>query len=350
MANSIFTAVSGLSANQQSLDVVGNNLANLNTTAFKSQRVHFSDLLYQTLSPGSAGGSFFSGTNPLQVGLGVRTESVDSDFQQGELQATGNPLDLAIQGNGFFVVNDGVRDLYTRAGAFGVDGQNFLVDPGTGDRLQRFGSLGEGSATSPAFQIPGSSDIKIPYGSAIPGQVTSNVTLQGNLSSNAVGPLAQVLTTSQAFKTGGAPATANTLLNSLDDSTAAYGSTDSIRIQGTTTTGATVNVTLSVGATTTLGDVVNKINASFPGSTATIDASGNVVVTNNATGPSQLSLSISDSAGNVGGLKWSDHILNVTTTGKNGDTFNTAIQIYDSQGTAHTLSLTFQKTASNTWN
>src|SRR5947209_8741002 len=132
MSNSIFTAVSGLRANQQSLDVVGNNLANLNTTGFKGQRVNFSDLLYQTFSPGSASSSSFSGTNPIQVGLGVRPQSVDANFQQGELQATGNPTDLAIQGNGFFIVNEGMQNLYTRSGAFGVDGQNFLIDPGTG--------------------------------------------------------------------------------------------------------------------------------------------------------------------------------------------------------------------------
>lgn len=350
MPNSIFTAVSGLRVNQQTLDVVGNNLANLNTTAFKSQRVNFSDLLYQTLTSGSSGSSFLSGTNPIQVGLGVKVESVDSNFQQGGLQATGNPFDLAIQGNGFFVVNDTVRDLYTRSGTFGVDGQNFLVDPGTGFRVQRFGTLGEGSATSPGFQIPGSKDIKIPFGTAIPGQVTSSVTLQGNLSANAVGPLAQVLTSSQPYKVGGVAATASTLLNNLDDSTAPYQGADTIRIQGTATNGTAVNDTFSVGATTTLGDLVNRINADFPGSTASIDTNGNLVVTADATGPSQLSLTIADSPNNVGGLKWSNHVSTITTTGKDGDTVTTAIQIFDPQGTAHNLSLTFQKTAADTWN
>lgn len=350
MPNSIYAGVAGLRANQQSLDVIGNNIANLNTPGFKSQSANFADVLYQTLSPGSAGSSSVSGTNPEQVGLGVLVKSISSNFQQGGLQATGNPFDLAIQGNGFFVVNDGFRNLYTRAGSFAVDGQNFLVDPGTGFRMQRFGALGEGSPTSPAFQTPGSLDIKIPYNTAVPGQLTTTVTLQGNLSANATGPLAQVLTTGSPFKSGGQPANANTLLNALSDHSAApYQAGDAIRLQGQTANGTAVNVTVPVGPTTTLGNLVAAINANFPGSTASLDASGNLVVTNSATGPSPLSLAISDVPGNVGTMNWTSHALAVTTTGKNGDTVNTAIQVYDSQGTAHSLSLTFQKTGANSW-
>ncbi len=351
MPNSIFTAVSGLRVSQQELDVVGNNIANLNTPGFKNQRTNFADLLYQTLSPGSGGASSFSGTNPEQLGLGVAVKSIDSNFQQGGLQATGNPFDLAIQGNGFFVLNDSFQNLYTRAGSFAVDGQNFLVDPGTGFRVQRFGTLGEGSPTSPAFQTSGSNDIKIPFGTAVPGQATAAVTFQGNLNANAVGPLAEVLTTGQPFKSGGQPANANTLLNALDDHSAApYQGTDAIRLQGTTTSGAAVNVTIPVGPTTTLGNLVAAINANFPGSTASVNASGNLVITADATGPSSLAVNISDVAGNVGTMAWSNHALAVTTSGKNGDTVNTAIQVFDSQGTDHSLSLTFQKVSANNWN
>lgn len=351
MANSIFTAVSGLRANQQTLDVVGNNLANLNTNGFKSQRVNFSDLLYQTLTAGSSSGTFLSGTNPTQVGLGVKVGSIDGDFQQGSLQATGNPFDLALQGNGFFVVNDGTQNLFTRSGAFGVDGQNFLVDPATGFRVQRFGTVGEGTATTPAFQVPGTSNIKIPFGTSIPGQATTSIILQGNLSANAVGPLAQVLTSAQPFKSGGLPATAGTLLNALDDhSPAPYQGTDAIRLQGTTSAGAAVNVTVPVGAGFTIGGLINAINANFAGSTASLDASGNLVVTANTTGPSSLNVTIADVAGNVGTMPWNTHGLAVTTLGKNGDTVNSAIQVFDTQGTPHNLSLTFQKVAPNNWN
>jgi flagellar hook protein FlgE len=351
MSNIQLTAVSGLKVHQEMLDVVGNNLANVNTTGFKSQRVRFSDLVYQTLKPAAGGNSdSLGGTNPVQVGLGVQVAAVDSDLEQGTLESTGQELDMALQGQGYFVVNNGVQDVFTRAGAFGVDGDKHLVDPATGARVQRTGTVGEGSATSPAFQTPGSSDITIPYGSVLPGRATTSVTMQGNLPASAQGPQAQTLTSVAAFKTGGAPATAATLLNSLDDTTTPYVAGDQIRIQGTTSSGTAVNTTLAVGPTTTLGDVLNAVNAAFPGSTATLDASGNLVVQSSTTGPSSLSLLLGDAAGNTGRTSWSNHALTVTTTGKDGDTATTGIQIFDKQGIAHTFSLVFQKQGNNTWN
>src|SRR3954452_2497747 len=119
MANSLLTGVTGLRAHQQMLDVVGNNLANTNTTGYKSQRVRFSDLVYQTLNPGQGATDGASGgVNPQQVGLGVKTAAIDVNLQQGALETTQNVFDLALQGNGFFVANDGSQNRYTRAGAF----------------------------------------------------------------------------------------------------------------------------------------------------------------------------------------------------------------------------------------
>src|SRR5262249_35966745 len=129
MSDALTTGVSGLRVHQRMLEVVGNNLANLNTTGFKAQEIRFADLVYQTLHPATSGSDGTGGTNPVQVGLGVSVATIASNFQQGGLEATGGDFDLAIQGNGFFVVNDGVQDLYTRAGAFAVDKDNFLVDP-----------------------------------------------------------------------------------------------------------------------------------------------------------------------------------------------------------------------------
>src|SRR5262245_66462227 len=117
------------------LDVVGNNLANANTTGYKGESVQFQDLIYQSLrdgvAPGALGGG---GTNPQQVGFGAAVGSIASDFQQGNLQPTGRTLDLAIQGTGFFVVNDGQRNLFTRAGTFDLDPQGFVIDATTGFR------------------------------------------------------------------------------------------------------------------------------------------------------------------------------------------------------------------------
>jgi flagellar hook protein FlgE len=107
MANgSLYTGVAGLRVHQELLDVTGNNLANLNTPGYKAQVAHFADLFYQTLAAATTNpSSSIGGTDPVQVGLGVRVEAIGTNFQQGGLTATGNDLDLAIQGNGFFIVN-----------------------------------------------------------------------------------------------------------------------------------------------------------------------------------------------------------------------------------------------------
>src|SRR5713226_330040 len=229
MANTaLYTGVSGLRAHQEMLNVVGNNLANINTTGFKSQRADFADLLYQTLRPaGSTSSTSAGGTNPVQVGFGVQVEAIDQNFSQGSLQATRIDLDLALEGAGFFIVNNG-QFFYTRAGAFSKDANNFLVDPATGAFVQRFGNIGEGTGGLPAFQVPGDNRIRLPFGTGIPAKATTTVTLQGNLSANAVGPLAQTLTSSQPFMSGGVPATGATLLNALSDNTTPYVAGDSI--------------------------------------------------------------------------------------------------------------------------
>jgi flagellar hook protein FlgE len=350
--DALYAGVTGLQVNQQMLDVVGNNLANSNTTGFKSQSVNFSDLVYQNLTQATAAsGNTVGGTNPIQIGSGAQVASVSPNFQQGTLQSTGNDLDVALQGNGFFVVRDGSQDLYTRAGSFGVDSDNYLVDPATGNRVQRFDTVGEASTSGPAFQTPGNDDIRIPIGTGVPGALTSNVVLQGNLSTSALGPLAQVLTSTQAFTTGSPPqpATALTTLNSLADNMTPYVAGDTLNLQGSDATGAAVNVSVPVGPASTLGDVLNAINTNFQGVTASLDSSGNLIVAANNTGPSKLNLTIADTAGDKGSTNWGNHLMAVTTMGKDGDVVNTSIQVYDAQGTAHTLNLTFQKKASNSW-
>jgi flagellar hook protein FlgE len=180
----LFTGSTGLQANSAALDVVGNNLANLNTTGYKSQRTMFKDLVYQTLNPGSAPTATSGGTNPAQNGYGVGVATIDNMFSQGSVTPTGRNLDAAIQGHGFFVVSNGNTTAYSRAGSFAVDAQGYLVDPNTGYRVQRYGNVGEGSATLPGFQVPGNNSIKIPFGTGAAGTPTTSVTYQGNLSSS----------------------------------------------------------------------------------------------------------------------------------------------------------------------
>lgn len=177
----LFTGASGLSANSTALDVVGNNLANLNTTGYKTQRTLFRDQVYQIISSGSAGSTSVGGTNAAQLGYGVNVGTVDTLFTQGAVNPTGRPLDAAIQGSGFFVLRSATGEVYSRSGSFGVDANGYLVDPATGARVQRTGTVGEGTATLPGFQVPGNNDIRVPYGAGASGNTTSTVRFQGNL-------------------------------------------------------------------------------------------------------------------------------------------------------------------------
>ncbi len=126
------SATSGMNAFQQMMDVIGNNIANVNTVGYKSASTTFEDLLSQTLSNGSAGNSTgIGGTNPVQVGLGTQVASITSNFAEGSLQNTGSPNDLAINGTGFFIVSpstSGGQLYYTRAGNFHVDSNGNLVN------------------------------------------------------------------------------------------------------------------------------------------------------------------------------------------------------------------------------
>ena len=136
MIRALWSAATGMNAQQMQTDVVANNLANANTTGFKKSRANFEDLLYRTMqvagqtTPG--GGQVPTG---IQVGMGVRPTSVQKLFTQGDFIQTDNQLDMAIQGNGFFRVTHGDEDLYTRAGNFTLDSEGFLTTP-SGDRLQ----------------------------------------------------------------------------------------------------------------------------------------------------------------------------------------------------------------------
>ena len=130
--SSFISALGGLRANQSWIDVIGNNLANTNTTGFKSSRALFADLFSLTYRPGTPPTGGIGGTNPLQQGLGVQLASVDRRMHQGTLNVTGRTFDLALEGRGLFAVTDGEQTLYTRVGAFGLDANGTMVDLRTG--------------------------------------------------------------------------------------------------------------------------------------------------------------------------------------------------------------------------
>ncbi len=237
MPNALLTGVSGLLAHQRQLDVVGHNIANMNTSGYKAQRALFADLFYQTIKPAtSSSEAAGGGTNPNQIGGGVKAGAIDRKFGQGNLELTGGLFDFAIDGDGFFMLNDGTRNVFTRAGTFSLDNTGLLVDSVTGNRVVRFGSVGEGDGTNPAFQTPGDTSIRVPLGMNIPGNATSSVSLTGNLAAES---LTDTLIT-KAFQSGEIPAEADTLISDLDGNIPAYAVGGQIVIAGTDVNGDSI--------------------------------------------------------------------------------------------------------------
>ncbi|MDD5369944.1 MAG: flagellar hook protein FlgE [Anaerolineaceae bacterium] len=179
MLRSMFTAVSSLNLHQNYLDVIADNLANANTTGFKASRVVFQDQFAQIMSPGSAPTGNQGGINPTQIGLGVQVGYISPLFTQGMLQGTGRNTDLAIQGDGFFVYDQGVDRRYSREGSLEIDANGFLVNNATGLRIQGW-----------TQRTPGKIDTNQPIGDiAIPldatlARATTTAQLGGNLSSS----------------------------------------------------------------------------------------------------------------------------------------------------------------------
>ena len=165
------------------MDVIGNNISNVNTTGFKRGRVNFQDLISQMMRGPARPGERVGGINPQQVGLGMQVATIDTLHTQGSLQTTGIKSDLAIQGEGFFILRAGEENYYTRAGAFGVDAEGFLVNPANGMRVQGWqAETVDGQTMINSSARP--EDLIIPVGSKDPAQATTEVFLASNLNKN----------------------------------------------------------------------------------------------------------------------------------------------------------------------
>jgi flagellar hook protein FlgE len=177
----MFSAISGLRGHQIMMDVIGNNIANVNTVGFKSGRVNFQDILSQTLHGATAPQGGLGSINPAQIGLGMTVAGIDVLQTQGNLQSTGKTTDMAIQGDGFFVESDGAGTYYTRDGAFDIALDGSLANPASGMKVQGWqaDAAGKIDITQPI------SNLVIPIGQRTTALATSNVTLSGNLDAGA---------------------------------------------------------------------------------------------------------------------------------------------------------------------
>jgi len=182
MIRALFAGVSGLRNHQVRMDVIGNNIANVNTVGFKSSRITFEEAFAQLLQgasrPPGDSSNVSGGVNPVQIGLGMNVGSSDLLFTQGNLQATGVETDLAIEGESFFTVSNGTQRFYTRSGNFQLDANGRLVASTNGFVVQ--GRMAVDGELTKEIQ-----DIRLPFGKRAPARATSQASLAGNLDADA---------------------------------------------------------------------------------------------------------------------------------------------------------------------
>jgi len=338
MSFTLSAGVTGLQAHQKMLDIAGNNLANVNTTAFKASRITFSELLSETIKKASQPTSGVGGTNPQQMGSGVGISGISPNMTQGNIINTGNPLDMALEGEGYFVLSDGQQSIYSRSGSFGIDADSNLVDPSTGYHIQRIGSEGE----IEGFQTPGVSDIHVPYDVAMPAKATTEIAVSGNLSADATFSVTrtQVMSSNLAYTyDNGITATETTLFNDLDQRNGSL--TDgNITVTGFDKDGTPFASGLDfavVGGTTTLGNFISYLNTTV--------LNGQIRITDDTSGYSKTDMSLSYSNPS---MTMPAYFEISTVGGEEVKSIN--ITSYDSQGGKHVISGAFVRTGTaNTW-
>lgn len=259
LTSALNTALNGLSLNETTIDVLGNNIANAGTNGFKASRTLFSTQLARTLSVGSAPTNTNGGTNPRQIGLGALNSSIQVDFTQGSITNSTSPSDLAIQGDGFFIVRSTEGDVYTRNGSFGLNSESNLTNA-QGLKLQGYGVTDNFELVTTTLQ-----DITIPLGNLQVASATSTASLKGALYSSGTIASQGTLLESEAMVNGvAAPITGATLLSDVRTAalpgTTLYNVGDEI-VLAPKKGGADLPVhRLLVTATTTVADFLDRLD------------------------------------------------------------------------------------------
>jgi flagellar hook protein FlgE len=247
MLRSLSSGISGLRAHQTMLDVTANNIANVNTTGFKSSSTQFEDTLSQMVKPAGCASAEVGSTNPAQVGLGVKVAGIQTSFTQGSTDATGNPNDMMISGDGFFTVKSGGQTMYTRDGSFNFDPQGRLV---TAD-----GALVQGWPAVNGVLPPSStavSGITLPQDSVAPAITTTTAGVTGNLPSDA----AVGTTVTQAHDVYDSTGASRSLSITFTKTAAGWDATGTDGTGATATSNMTfTNGALTAGGTMTVGGI-----------------------------------------------------------------------------------------------
>lgn len=374
LTSALFTGLSGLDVNTTEMNVVGNNIANANTTSFKSSRVLFTPQFYVTDQAGTPPSDNNGGSNPSQHGLGASVAEIEQDWTPGAIQSTGVSTDMAIDGSGFFVIKDAGNTEYTRDGAFTLNSSNQLVTS-TGAYVQGYSASVDGTI------IPGQlSNISIPLGASSVSTPTTKVTMNGNLNaSGAVAAGASILTSGDVTLVGGtgAPASTDLLTNvasATNNATPLFATGDTLTLTGTKGGSTLPSQTFTVTATSTVQDLLTFYNQSLgldtnvsnpnvptPGASIENDPananSAKFVITGNEGTASALEISGSQfvNQNGVPPLNFSDGTDPTTgiKSAPSGESVATSFTAYDSLGNPVAVNVTAvlenTSSAGNTW-
>ena len=324
MMRSLFSGVSGLKSHQTRMDVIGNNISNVNTVGFKSSRVTFADMLSQTQTGASSPTGTRGGTNPKQIGLGTSVASVDLIFNDGSPQSTGKNTDIALSGNGLFVVKDGTQTYYTRDGAFEFDAQGNYVLPGSGYLVQGWNAVeGVLTTTGPT------TNIVVPAGRTMEAAATTEIDYTGNLNASS-------LTIKGITYTAGT-GDATKVVNDSTITEVKYYDSD-----GNELTTAPANGEID-GVTCAYADVSYKVNDSDAEAVTIRETSGKYEVGNtvhesvNVDGKNVISATLTMSDGSTvpvtSGFYELGHSIPVTTI----------VTVYDAEGKQHAVTVLLDK-------
>jgi len=365
LTSTLFTGLSGLNVNQTKLNVVGNNIANVNTVAFKSSRALFKPQFYVTDAGGTPADGDFGGSNPSQRGLGVTVAAVQKDFSPGSIEPTGKATDLAIEGDGFFVVR-GTDQKYTRDGSFTLNEANQLVTTG-GEFVQGYGV--DDNANVQPGQLE---NIEIPLGSFTQAEATENATFEGNLNANGlIATGSSILNGAPMIHADGVttPVDATALVdlrNPADLATPLFAAGSTLTLAGSRGGRNLPELTFDINASTTVLELRQFFNqgmaldttATPPAGTALIGAlagdpvgSARLQITGHMGEDNALSLAgtgFSNSASTPGLTFGEDAASNPS-----GESVSTSFVAYDSLGTPLTVNVTAvlesKSNTGNTW-
>lgn len=351
MLRSLFAGVTGLGTNTLRMDVIGNNVANVNTVGFKSTRITFEEQVAQMLRGATGPDGATGGSNPMQIGNGSRVASLDSVFTQGGLEATGVATDLALQGNAFFVLSNGSRNFFTRAGSFQIDGAGQLVNPSNGYTLQGFAF---DRATGTYGAQP--STLTIPIGDAEPARATTVINYRGNLEADSE-PRGTEAQSGIFFGANGDPASSATALVDLraDDTgvVALLEEGDEVRFSATVgKTAVDGSFDVTPGATmaqlaAAMETVLNSVDG-VDGITVTVDAQGRLSVnTPDVLGTDGAVSGLIIQGLDAEGLTRDDFNsiagLTESEAARDAGVFVEETTVYDSLGFAHVVRLEFTR-------